>query len=331
MFQRKFVRRLGPVGACGAAVLLCAAPAPGKDKDSRVACNSAYKEFKTAQADEQSGRLREARELYLSCSKATCAGLVQKCGAKYTALTAALPTVVPIVVDEAGEPRADVQVKVDGEVVTSRLEGRGLAVDPGVHEFSFSTDAGVFATQKIMIIEGDHNRPIQVAMHAMAKRAEKPKSASASKPAAEEKSEAKPAAAEPTPEAASSDKPTPSEAAPAEGTSKGGPHPALLPIVIGGAGLVALAGGGLLTYWGRKDNDALSQCSPNCLPSSLDHIRALYLAADISFGLGVGAVGVATWLYLRSGAIENPNLGVARKFDVHPIRSGAFASYQGAF
>src|SRR4029077_20834235 len=117
MHQRSRFRRAVHVGACGAAVLFGALPAKGNNnKDNRVACNSAYKEYRAAQADEQAGHLVTAKDLYQSCSRATCAGLVQKCSAKYLALTADLPSVVPVVTDEAGEPHVDVQVKVDGEL-----------------------------------------------------------------------------------------------------------------------------------------------------------------------------------------------------------------------
>src|SRR4029077_9552446 len=140
------------------------------NKDNRVACNSAYKEYRAAQADEQAGHLVTAKDLYQSCSRATCAGLVQKCSAKYLALTADLPSVVPVVTDEAGEPHVDVQVKVDGELVSSRLDGRGITVEPGVHEFAFVGGGGVSTTQKIMIIEGQKNRPIAATIHWPTKR-----------------------------------------------------------------------------------------------------------------------------------------------------------------
>ena len=50
--------------------------------------------------------------------------------------------IVPIVTDNTGAALIDVKVKVDGEALTTRLDGRPLAVDPGEHEFAFSARVG---------------------------------------------------------------------------------------------------------------------------------------------------------------------------------------------
>src|SRR5882757_389575 len=80
----------------------------------------------------------------------------------------------------------------------------------------------------------------------------------------------------------------PNEEAPAqvaeEPRSTGGAGP--FPYLIGATGLAAIGAGTLLMVWGRKDNTALAQCSPSCQPSSVDRVRKLYTAADISFGVG---------------------------------------------
>jgi hypothetical protein len=79
--------------------------------------------------------------MLLTCAKATCGGLLkQQCTNLYMQLESDIPSVVPLVTDDAGAPRVDVQVTMDGEVLTSRLDGRSLRVDPGLHEFSFSAD-----------------------------------------------------------------------------------------------------------------------------------------------------------------------------------------------
>jgi hypothetical protein len=306
------------MGAC-AAVVLCAIPAKGKDKDTRVACNTAYGEYKSAQANEQAGRLRAARDQYQSCSRATCAGLIQKCSAKYAALIADLPSVVPVVTDEAGEPCVDVQVKVDGEVVASRLDGRGIVVEPGVHEFAFLGDTGFSATRKVMIIEGEKNRPIAVtiplrkAKAAIAQKAEPASTASVEPHASHEDS-------------APHEVPTAAEA-----TTGSGGRSLVLPLSIWGGGLLAVAAGGILTAWGQQDNALLSRCSPNCSPSSVAHIRTLYTLSDISLGIGVAAIGVATWLVWPWKSREEPPSQASYKFGVNPTRTGAVASFEGAF
>src|SRR5262249_15802740 len=71
-----------------------------------------------------------------------------------------IPSVVPVVTDETGAPRVDVQVRIDGELVATQLDGRALPVDPGMHEFSFTMDGNVIARQKLMILQGQRNRQI---------------------------------------------------------------------------------------------------------------------------------------------------------------------------
>ena len=63
-----------------------------------------------------------------------------------------------MVLDESGDPRVDVEVKMDGQVITSQLNGCAIPIDPGTHEFSFSTAGGTFALQKLAIVEGERNR-----------------------------------------------------------------------------------------------------------------------------------------------------------------------------
>jgi hypothetical protein len=118
---------------------------------------------------------------------------------------------------------------------------------------------------------------------------------------------------------------------PAASTPRSGPS--ALTIALAGVGVLGLGAGGLLTYWGKTDNSALSQCSPNCQPSSVAHIRALYLASDISFAAGAASLGVAAILFATRGSAsagkEHPQSAI--RFDVQPMRSGAFATFQGGF
>jgi hypothetical protein len=128
--------------------------------------------------------------------------------------------------------------------------------------------------------------------------------------------------AEPAPAAAT-------EETPRDRPSKRG-HSAL-PYAIGGVGVLALGAGALLTVWGRKDNDALAQCSPHCLQSNVDHVRTMYIAADVSFGAGVVGLGVATALFVVDHSEAAPAPRSAWAFDVVPAPSGAVASFSGAF
>jgi hypothetical protein len=358
MFQRRLVRRSFQMGAWATALVLCAtAGSTEPDKSSadpgtkdRKACKVARK---TAKELEQSNHLRQARETLLSCAKVSCSAMVrQECLNRYTLLASDIPSIVPLVTDQSGAPRVDVAVRMDGELLTSRLDGRALAVDPGLHEFTFSTDGGVVITQRLMIVQGQRNQPITVAMNAKDKRAQKrtlaPSVAMApsegAKMAVEKPPVEKQGLEEPS-DRSSAERPdratverdaekspeSSDDVASSPSVHHKGPGP--LPWVLSAAGLAGIGTYGLLTVWGRKDNDALANCSPDCSAASLDRVKTLYLAADISLGVGIAALGAGvTWLALSSGSNkEKPPAQAAYVFDVQPTPSGAFATVRGAF
>jgi hypothetical protein len=315
-------------------MLLVAAPGatePAKDKGKTGrSCASTYG---TAVQLEQSGKLRQARDLLLACANTPCTGLVrQQCWTRYAQLESDIPSVVPLVTGDDGDPRVDVQVSIDNEPLTSRIDGRSLPVDPGLHEFSFTSDGRVLATQKVLILQGQRNRPISVAIKAPALNAksspDKPPVDKVAIPKREPDAPASEKAAPAKPDKSVAE-PRVSEAPPAEPPKNGGPG--AMPWILGGVGLAGIGAAGLLTYWGRQDNDRLSECRPNCSKESVDHIRRLYIASDVS--LGVGAAALATgvvWYFVGAPSKEEPR-APAYRFDVRPIASGTFATFSGSF
>jgi hypothetical protein len=151
----------------GAALLLVLAgarahgePARSQSSADARACQVAYQ---SARQKEQSGRLVEASQLFAQCSDETCGvPLWHDCITRSTQLSSAVPSVVPVVFDESGAARVDVKVEMDGQVIASQLNGRSIAIDPGTHQFSFSTPAGVFASQKVTIAKGERNRALAI-------------------------------------------------------------------------------------------------------------------------------------------------------------------------
>jgi hypothetical protein len=346
------------IAACATTVALSAPSALAKEQPLR-ACSAAYQ---GAQERQRAGHLRQARELLLECAKPTCGGLQRKCASGAGQLSSRLAWISPVVTDAAGTPLADVQVKVDGEPWTMRLDGHPLPVDPGLHEFSFSARVGawpgrdVSKTQKIMVWQGQRG-PISITLPApddgepQAAAAAQATAADAVGDGADETSSEADTSAfdekEKTLDTSAPDKPgadkpgrdeTPGpEPSPAGVARRGGPS--AFAYVLGSVGVLGLGAGGLLTYWGKTDNDALGQCSPNCRPSSVDHIKRMYLAADLSFAGGAAALGVSALLFATSHSSEVTTKAGAKpaparaayQFDVRPTRSGAFASFEGAF
>jgi hypothetical protein len=324
-YQHRLVRRF-PARACAAAILLFTTLASGADRpDNRVDVNACSAARSKALELAQSGHLRDARELFESCAKPACGSyLNQECTSQATQLDADIPSVVPVVTDGQDAPRVDVEVRMDGVVLTSKLGGQALPVDPGLHEFTFSADQKVFATQKLMIVQGQRNRPVAISMR--------------SSNVVVNGASDLPASSKPAGDNAASDRSSPGEGAPSAITLDGSPAkggPGGVPWVIGSVGLAGLGAGALLVYWGRVDNDSLVTNCPNggCSQASVDHVRTMYLAGDIAAGAGLAAVVVSTvWLLAGSHSVAEKARTAARcQFDVQPARSGGLATLSGAF
>ena len=337
-----------------AALSLALFPAPAMAKKGKRAAASSevvglcVTNYKSGLEQEQTGHLLQARELFIRCAKASCGSpLREECTTRFTQLSTDIPSVVPVVTDENGGPRTDVEVKVDGERLTTTLDGHSLVLDPGVREFSFSKDGRVFATQKLMIVQGQRNWLIsasaQLPGETATRRASKPTKKAAAAPAVLASASDSPAA-ERAPEA------PPVELAPRkianQADDKEGSAPEVnltteepastghsaLSYVLGGTGLVGVAAGAALIYWGRKDNTQLSNCATaetNCPQATVDHIHNLYLAGNVALGVGIASLGAAYWVYTHSGKASSKE--EAYRFDVQPTKSGAVAGVSGSF
>ena len=288
--------------------VLCALTAAARGahaaEDDR-ACSVAYAR---AQENERAAHLLTAREQLQTCAKPRCGKvLYEACTALFTQVEADIPSIVPVATDATGAPRVDVKVTMDGAPLTAEIDGRAIPVDPGMHEFAFSSNDAVFATRKVLVVQGQRNRPISATQEA------------AAQPSGE-KGEKKIALA------ASGDPETGNETA-AEQAAEGAKLSADATV-----GVVGLAGFGVMTEWGRKDNALLAQCSPSCPQASVDHVRRMYVAADVSLGVGIAALAASYWAFVSSrSANEDHPTEQAMVFDVRPTRAGAVAGVSGSF
>ena len=300
-------------------------------------------DYKTGLSLETSGQLIEGRERFVRCSKAACGSpLREECTTRFTQLDTEIPSVVPIATDDEGSPRFDVEVKMDGQLLTAKLDGHAFTLNPGRHEMSFSADGAVFATQELLIVQGQRNRTVQARLgDGPEKRVTKAKKtgavaeAPAALPAARKVKEL------PPPEQAAKQIVEKEEAEKGAAgpevtlaTSSAEEGSSVLPYVVGAAGLASIGTGVAFIYWGRKDNSRLSECATpesNCPQQAVDHIHRMYLIGNVALGVGVAALGAAYWLHMRSGSTAETRAEQAYRFDLAPTNSGAVASVSGSF
>jgi hypothetical protein len=311
---------------------LWVAPAQAAEgaKKPTASCVAATGASKAATEAERSGKLREARKDWQACIDSACGSISQSCATHLTTLESWMPSVVPVVNDASGDPKVDVEVEMDGEVLTTQLDGHGLPVEPGLHEFTFTADGKTLGTEKVLVAKGQRNRVIALSL-----RDEASERRRAAPPPAETKTEGNADKGAAT-RNESSEETTPARSR----VDLDGPPepvrsrtPSAWAWVFGGVGVAGLASGALLTYWGRHDNDQLSRCSPLCPKSSVDHIRTLYIASDITAGIGAASALASIWLFASAlgSRGEAPHRDSAYTVDVHPTRSGGFASVSGHF
>ncbi len=317
----------------GLALLVLAAPAAARAADKgHKACVDSYKE---ANRQERAAKLREALKSFTTCSQPACGVVLRReCLLRYSQVQADIPSVVPVVTDSTGEPIMDVKVSMDGEVLTSKIDGRAVAVDPGLHEFSFVTPAGS-ASQKIVILQGQRNRPITVSV--AAGKGGPPRVAIAVAPApivgqpATTEVEPAPVAVAPPPLTRSEDLVAQPAAVDARPSRR---RHSVASYVLSGVGVAGVGAYALFTYWGRKDNEMLVRCSPNCLQADVDHVRKLYTTANVALGVGAAALAGATWTWLHERAVNRREEAARRSsiaLDVVPVPAGAVAGLRGGF
>src|SRR5688572_26409323 len=95
------------------------------------------------QLDRDEGRLLEAREAFVACSREDCPRVVRKDCQEFLAdLERRVPTVLLVARDSDGRDLTRVRVKVDDKPFAEMLGATALPIDPGSHRFRFEWDQG---------------------------------------------------------------------------------------------------------------------------------------------------------------------------------------------
>lgn len=128
------------------------------------ACLGASEKGQRARA---AGRLREARDLFLVCGAEGCPAMVRRdCTQWQIEVVSMLPSVVFGAKDRAGRDLFDVTVTMDNEVLTRKLDGKSITVDPGPHTFKLEVAGQPPVIERALVKEGEKTRVIAVTIGA---------------------------------------------------------------------------------------------------------------------------------------------------------------------
>jgi hypothetical protein len=299
--------------------LLAACIACATSSAQRAACADTKTECVSAADQGQSwrddGQYRRAREAFATCARDVCPKVVvQSCAQWLHDLDTAMPTVVLGAKDDAGNDVAAAHVTVDGQPLTDVLDGKPVAIDPGVHALRFDHPGSQPAEADVVIRAGEKNREVSVTLHALA-------------PAGDARPPA--AATSPTPA---------TESTPGTPFFTARNTTALVLVV---AGLGAIAGGAyfvsqsssesntassLRSTLGASDACSVKPSDSRCasLKSAVDSQHTDTTAGAILLAGGGAAVigGVVAWLVWPRSESSEP--AAAPEVGVAPGRSGSF-------
>jgi hypothetical protein len=287
------------VVACGLATLapLAGHTAEPPKADVKKQCVSSYGEAQRLRRD---GKLREAREQLILCSQVSCpASLRNECVPWLSEVEATMPSIVVEARDLQGRETSAVKIFVDGKLLAERADGRSIDIDPGEHSVRYELD-NKSIEDTVVVREGEKARKVRVDFSKLA--AAPPTSSSSAAPLLAPPQEPKPERKQP-----------------------------IAAYALGGVGALALGSFAIFGLSGKsKQNDLMSNCAPNCAQSDVSTMRTRYLIADISLGVGVVSLGVATWLYL-SRAKPTPPPSSSAWLDVSPAPGGGHLTLRGGF
>jgi hypothetical protein len=259
------------------------ARAAGPSLEQCVAANE------SAQDAERAGKLRDARARLTTCIAAECPAVLRKdCTQRLDGISRTMPTVVFVVTDAAGNDLADVRVRADDAVLTERLGGTAIEIDPGQHVLVFDAPGFGRVERSILLRVNENERVVKVVMAPVLPIA--------------------PPAPQVTPPTAPQPIPQP-ERSPQAAAADRSPW-AYVSFGVAGAGL---ATGAVLTgLWGKAKGDGNAACGVpmSCDPTTANgwegKQRGLSIGAYTSFGLAVAAASLGAYLWLGHASMAPP-------------------------
>lgn len=260
-------------------------------------CATAYEK---AQEQRSEQRLREARHTLEACVAPTCSEFVRtECGRWLVEVESSLPSVVLAAKKDGKEVEA-VRVSYDGQPLVEVLDGKAVSIDPGPHTLTFEAVGAEPISMKLVFREGEKNRLITAQLGGVETLATPSQPVAAS------------TATEPV-------------------TTKSSNW---LPYGLGGLGVLGVVGFAVLGAVGNSElKDRERTCAPKCNDSDVSSVRMKYVLADVSLGVGVVSIGVASYLFFTTPRNPQRHAAIrpASDVDVRFLKDGGYASMRVTF
>ncbi len=227
------------------------------------------------------------------------------CSAWMRELDEGLPTVVLDARVSTGDRASSIKVFVDGQLLTDKLDGKALPIDPGEHAFRFVTAGEPPLSKKIVVLEGVKNQKVSVRFGGEPDVQIPPK----------------------VDDNVVQGRVTPPQGPlPPQGTS----GKRVASFVLGGVGVAAMATA--IPFWlkGQElQNDACG-VAKNCAQGDIDDHKKKLLIGDVFFGVGAVSAGIGVYLFVSS--LQSPAPAAAAvQWNVGPMPGGAAGTLRGQF
>ena len=141
------------------ALVLATGAARADVEAKKLACATAYEQ---AQRLRNADRLLAARAQLSVCSDPECPSVLRgDCATWLGEVDRAIPKVILMAEDASGSELTDVRVELDGRLLSTRLDGKPLAVDPGTRRFRFVRADGAEVEELVELTPGEPARRVR--------------------------------------------------------------------------------------------------------------------------------------------------------------------------
>lgn len=255
-------------------------------------CNEDYV---AAQRTRKEGKLLQAREHLLACSRELCMDVIEKdCVTWLQDVDHSTPTVVVFARDKWGDETLNVRLLIDGQIVRDVLDAKAIPVDPGTHVFRFETTDATPVEQKVILREGEKNRRVEMQFGV-------------------------------------GDAGHDNERVP--GSDDGELHFGLQDLgwVLGGAGVASIVGASLFfvsASAAESDFDGIN-CGASCQKANDDAVDRQRMIGRVMLGIGVASAVAATCLLVWGPGVDDDD-ATATRLDLRVAPGGAYALVRGS-